>query len=123
MPQEPTSLEAARQRRKKFQNLVAANDAYPLATITYHGPEPDRATKIVVGILEDKDQPPVVRTWTGEEIAENVEAAREIGRFIKEHDVERVLTSEWVLSCPHEAGVDYPAGEECPYCEAWHEED
>jgi Lhr-like helicase len=117
------ALQRAEQRRKHFQQLLSANDTYPVATITYHGPDPEQATKIAVGVLPAEDQPPVMRSWTGEDIAEDVEAAREISQFIQEHEVERVLTSEWVLSCPHEPGVDFPADQACPYCPAWQETD
>lgn len=115
------ALKRAERRRKNFRKMLAANDTYPLATITYHGPDPDQATKIAVGVLVDEKQPPVVRSWIGENIAEDVEAAREISQFIKDHNVERVLTSEWVLSCPHEPGEDFPADQPCPYCPDWHQ--
>lgn len=115
------ALDQAERRRQHFQQMLAANDTYPVATITYHGPDPEQATKIAVGILTAEDDPPIVESWTGSNIAENVEAAREISQFIADHQVERVLTSEWVLSCPHEPGVDFPAGQSCPYCPAWHQ--
>jgi len=116
----PSNKELAAQRLNSFRKLVAENQTYPLATITYHGPSPARASKIVVGILTDKDQAPLLREWSGEDISEDVNAAREISLFIKEHTVARVITSEWVLSCPHEEGVDYPEGEVCPFCPDWH---
>jgi hypothetical protein len=115
----PSGKELANQRKEQFRRLVAENKTYPLATITYHGPSPWQASKIKVGILTGDDQAPVLREWKGEDIAEDVEAAREISLFIKDHDVARVLTSEWVLSCPHEEGVDYPLGESCPLCPDW----
>jgi hypothetical protein len=119
MSQTAKGKDLARHRKERFRHLVASNSTYPLATITYHGPSPDRATKIVVGVLADRQRKPIVREWTGPNIAEDVGAAREIAEFIKGHDVARVLTSEWVLSCPHEEGVDYPVGESCPYCPDW----
>ena len=112
-------IHLAQQRREKFRRLVTANQTFPLATITYHGPNPDKASKITVGILSGQDQPPEIRSWTGDDIAEDEGCAREISQFIQEHDVARVLTSEWVLSCPHEEGSDYPFGEACPYCPDW----
>ena len=115
----PSATELAKQRKEQFRQLVAENTTYPLATITYHGPSPWKATKTVVGILAGDDQAPIIREWTGEDIADDVDAAREISQFVKEHDVARVLTSEWVLSCPHEEGVDYPLGESCPLCPDW----
>ena len=120
MESSSTLKELAVKRRKKFSNLIAENTTYPLATITYHGPNPDLATKIIVGILTAKDQAPIIQAWSGDDIAEDVESAREIAIFIKDHAVARVLTSEWVLSCPHEKGVDYPEDEDCPHCPAWH---
>lgn len=111
--------EQAEKRRNQFRELIAANETYPLATITYHGPSPEIASKIVVGILKSKDQPPLIREWTGAGIAEDVETAQEISTFIKDQDVARLLTSEWVLSCPHEEGVDFPEGETCPFCPEW----
>lgn len=119
MDETSTEIEIARGRKEQFRRLVAENTTYPLATVTYHGPSPDRATKIVVGVLTDSQAKPLVQEWTGEDIAENVTAAREIAEFIKGHDIARVLTSEWVLSCPHEEGVDYPLGETCPHCPDW----
>jgi len=110
----------ANKRKDKFRKLVSENTAYPLATITYRGPSPDQASKIIVGIISAKDKVPVIREWSGEGIAEDVETAKEIARFIQKNDVARVLTSEWVLSCPHEEGVDYPEDEDCPQCPDWY---
>ncbi len=106
-------------RKYQFRALVAENKTYPLATITYHGPDPEQATKIIVAVLASESAEPEIKEWTGNEIAENVEAAREIAAFVKENKIERVITSEWVLSCPHEEGVDYPLGEPCPHCPGW----
>jgi hypothetical protein len=111
--------ELAAQRLARFKRLVEENTTYPMATITYHGPSPEKASKIIVGILEGQDKIPLVREWLGEDIAEDEKAAREISLFVKEHAVSRVITSEWVLSCPHEEGVDYPNGEVCPFCPDW----
>jgi hypothetical protein len=110
----------AKKRKNKFRELVSENTIYPLATITYRGPNPEQASKIIVGILSSKDQAPIIREWSGEGIAEDAESAREIALFIQENDVSRVLTSEWVLSCPHDEGIDYPEGEQCPFCPDWH---
>ena len=111
--------EISERRKNQFKILISENTSYPLATITYHGPDPETATKIVVGILKSKDKAPIIQSWSGDDIAEDVESAREISLFIKGHDVVRVLTSERVLSCPHEQGIDYPDGELCPFCPDW----
>jgi hypothetical protein len=120
MPRSEKTKKEYHRRKNQFKTLIAENQSYPLATITYHGPSPDMATKIIVGIIKSQDTSPIIRYWSGDDIAEDVESAREISLFIKEHDVARVLTSEWVLSCPHEEGVDFPEGNSCPYCPDWH---
>jgi hypothetical protein len=114
-----SNLELSQRRKNQFKTLISENNDYPLATITYHGPNPDRATKIVVGILISKDQAPIIKSWSGDNIGDDVESAKEITHFIKEHEVARVITSEWVVSCPHEQGIDYPDGEFCPHCPDW----
>lgn len=119
MVQPRSNKELSAKRKEQFRSLVAENTSYPLATITYHGPGPSQATKIVVGILLSKQGAPIIQVWDGPEIAEDVASAREIAIFIKKHAVSRVLTSEWVLSCPHEEGVDFPAGQFCPHCPDW----
>ena len=117
---QPSSVKTlAQQRKAKFRELISKNSIFPLATITYHGPSPAKATKIVVGILKSKEIEPIVKEWVGEDMADDVLSAREISQYLKEHDVARVLTSEWVLSCPHEEGVDFPVGENCPHCLDW----
>lgn len=120
MARTSSKKELAAQRLDQFKRLVEENTTYPLATITYHGPSPEKASKIVLGILKGEDQTPIVKEWSGEDIAEDVEAAKEISQFIQDQAVSRVITSEWVLSCPHEEGVDYPSGEDCPHCPGWH---
>lgn len=109
----------ARKRRAQFRKLVADNETYPLATLTYHGPDPFTASKISVGIIKSEEETPILRHWEGQDIAEDEEVALEITRYLQEQGVERVITSESVMSCPHEEGIDYPEGEECPYCEFW----
>ncbi len=117
---QPSSVKTlAQQRKAKFRELISKNSIFPLATITYHGPSPAKANKIIVGILKSKEYEPIVKEWMGEDIAEDVFSAREISLFLKEHEVARVLTSEWVLSCPHKEGVDFPPGEDCPHCPEW----
>ena len=115
-----SAIKQAEQRKAQFVKLISKNTTFPLATITYHGPDPKQATKITIGILKDKDQSPVIKSWSGDNIAEDENAAKEIALFIQAHDIARVLTSEWVLSCPHEAGLDYPEGEVCPFCPDWY---
>lgn len=109
----------AEKRRRKFRKLLVENETYPVATITYHGPNDKTATKISVGVVKSKEETPIVKHWEGKGIAENVEAAQEISQFLQKHHVERAITSECVMSCAHVEGEDYPKGEGCPHCPFW----
>ncbi|RLD04619.1 MAG: hypothetical protein DRI56_10915 [Chloroflexota bacterium] len=119
MSSQTDTLKLAEKRRAKFRKLLVENETYPVATITYHGPDDQTATKISVGIVKSKEDAPIIEHWTGEGIAEDVNAAHEISQFLQTHGVERVITSESVMSCPHVEGVDYPEGETCPLCPFW----
>ena len=119
MPTQSDPLKLAKKRREKFRKLLVENETYPLATITYHGPDDKTATKISVGIVKSKEDAPIVKHWTGEGIAEDIDAAHEISQFLEEQAVARAITSESVMSCPHVEGVDYPEGEDCPQCPFW----
>ena len=112
-------LQLAQKRRQKFRKLLAENETYPVATITYHGPDDQTPTKISVGIVHSKKTSPLVKHWEGKEIGEDIEVAQEISQFIKEHKVQQIITSKNVMSCPHEEGIDYPEGETCPECSFW----
>jgi len=39
--------------------------------------------------------------------------------FLKEHGVKSVAAPDRIIGCPHEEGIDYPAGESCPQCPYW----
>ena len=44
---------------------------------------------------------------------------REIQEFFEHHGVTSVEVSDENMGCPHEEGVDFPYGEECPFCPFW----
>jgi hypothetical protein len=39
--------------------------------------------------------------------------------FVEEHGAKTVMLADRIIGCPHEEGIDYPAGEKCPQCEFW----
>ncbi len=122
MSPETSPQKLAEKRRLKFRKLLAENKTFPVATITYHGPDDQTVTKISAGIVLSGKDTPIVKHWSGDGIGEDVAAAEEIGQFLKEHETQRIITSKNVMSCPHIEGVDYPDGENCPQCPFWNEE-
>jgi hypothetical protein len=44
---------------------------------------------------------------------------QEIKDFFLQHGVNSVAMSEGNMGCPHEEGLDFPHGEDCPFCPFW----
>lgn len=95
---------------------------YPIATVAFYGPDDRTATKVAVGIVRDEgaDADPM-RRWhrTELDIRRDDTITQEILAFIRQHRVATVTATEKILGCPHEEGVDYPEGSECPECTYW----
>ena len=95
------------------------SDAYPIGTLVYYGPDADTITKVTASVVTAEDSPPIQRSWEGEGVAENTAVAAEIGSFFRQQGIRRVVMTDRVVGCPHVEGVDYPMGEDCPYCPYW----
>jgi len=86
---------------------------YPVATITYYGPDDRQASKVAVGIiLEEGGAVAFLERWSNEiqDIRLDPEANEEIVRFISKHGAKSVVMPDRILGCPHEEGKDYPEG-------------
>lgn len=95
---------------------------YPIATIIYYGPDAQKATKVAVGIVPHKNKEPnILKRWFNEEIDIRKDRItnNEIIKFIKENGAKSVVMADRIMGCPHEEGVDYPDGANCPKCPYW----
>jgi hypothetical protein len=95
---------------------------YPVATIAFYGPSAERANKVAVGIVEREGvEPEILETWHSEDrdVRHDDEIGYEIVAFIRSHQVVSVAMVDRIIGCPHEEGIDYPAGESCPECPYW----
>ena len=113
-------LDRARQWLLKRQRRPRRD--YPLATMALYGPDERLATKLVVALAEDEDLPPeALECWWSHErdIRDAAEVLIEAVDWMKAHGVQRVVSVERLLGCPHEEGIDYPEGETCPLCPFW----
>jgi hypothetical protein len=43
----------------------------------------------------------------------------EMKDFFLQHGVKSVAMSDGNMGCPHEEGLDFPHGEDCPFCPFW----
>jgi hypothetical protein len=96
---------------------------YPLATIATYGPDNSLATKLVVSVLERPEQrgPSATHTWTTQAVDARHDStiAAEVARFIQHHGAKQTVTTDRIIGCPHEEGIDYPMGRTCPRCPFW----
>ena len=105
----------AKKRQKGFRG-------YPVATVAYYGPDDRRASKVSVGLIpaEDADVSQLER-WTSEatDVRRDDGINEALFRFIESSGAKSVVGVDRIIGCPHEEGIDYPEGQDCPMCPFW----
>ena len=94
----------------------------PVVTIAYYGPDDKHASKVVAAVVPPDGEVTVLERWlSDDEDVRYIPAINaEILAFIAANGVEHVVVTDYIIGCPHEEGIDYPRGEECPQCPFWH---
>jgi hypothetical protein len=96
------------------------NAKLPVATIAYYGPDDKTPTKVAVGIPRRFEEDPIaLKRWVGADVTRNLAVQKEIAEFIKSYNVKSVVITEGIIGCPHEEGIDFPTGQDCPFCPYW----
>ena len=98
---------------------------FPLATIATYGPDDQKATKLVVSIVEhDGADPSMLRKWyaTEDDVRHDPEVMAQITELLAEYGVLSVGMLDRIIGCPHEEGIDYE-GPTCPECPFWKHRD
>lgn len=99
---------------------------YPVASIALYGPMAKVATKVVVGITisESSGIGPLERWYSPDQDARNnPQILKSVLAFLEAQGVRSVVMPDRLLGCPHEEGIDYPDGGQCPRCPYWHDRD
>jgi hypothetical protein len=92
----------------------------PVATVAYYGPDDKTSTKVAVGIVEEWGKGPVeLKRWWAQDVMHDLDIQQQVADFIATHRAETVVVTEGIIGCPHEEGIDFPSGQECPYCPFW----
>lgn len=112
-------LQKRSQYLEYFRKAIQNQTQYPFGTIAYYGPDDQTVTKIVAAVLPDEKTNPILKKWIGEGVSQNPETIAAIGKFFQEQQVQNVVMTEGIIGCPHEEGIDFPAGESCPQCPFW----
>jgi hypothetical protein len=113
----------AKRKRRESSNkpfrLPPPEPKYPIATVAHYGPDDRTTTKIAVGIVNQLGNVLALERWVGPDVATNREIAAQIQAFIAQHGARNVIITDGVIGCPHEEGLDFPEGEDCPFCPFW----
>ena len=109
-----------------MRNFQKDTARFPLGTVMMYGPTARRATQYVAAVIAAPDAEPVaLQRWfvSKGDIRNDTETADEITAFLQAHKVRETVLADRITGCPHEEGVDYPLGRECPECPFWAETD
>ena len=108
--------------RKKIERLARRHSpAFPVGTIAYYGPDNQFASKVAVGIVDEHDKILALERWfaTAEDVRTDEAICEQVAVFLDRFQVARVAMIDRIIGCPHEEGIDYPAGQSCPECSFW----
>ena len=75
--------------------------------------------EIAVGVILDDGAEPILKRWVATDVTTNPKVRQELKDFFQEHGVKSVAMSEGNMGCPHEVSLDFPHGEDCPFCPFW----
>jgi hypothetical protein len=115
------SLKAERLRKAFSKSAKKGFRGYPMATIAFYGPDDKTATKVVASIVASEGaEPEPVKKWHSNKDVRNDESIlSEIKDFLHENGAQSIGMPDRIIGCPHEEGIDYPEGQECPICPFW----
>jgi hypothetical protein len=97
------------------------NQGFPSATLAFYGPDDKKATKAVLGIfLHDCAKATIHRYFSNDkDVRFKIDVQENVLARLQEHQVRSLIMREKIFGCPHEEGIDYPEGQDCPQCPFW----
>ncbi|CAN5649273.1 hypothetical protein BH09PLA1_BH09PLA1_22180 [soil metagenome] len=92
---------------------------FPMGTLALYGPDDRTTTKLVAGVLTSETAEPLLERFVGTEVLNDPKVNENIKRFFAINGVKTVTVSNGNMGCPHEEGLDFPTGKDCPFCPFW----
>jgi hypothetical protein len=93
-----------------------------IATLAFYGPNDQHASKVVAAIAKQGGGDILdLKRWVSghNDVRQDANIQAEIIAFLGPYDAKEVVYTERIIGCPHEEGLDYPKGEDCPFCPFW----
>jgi hypothetical protein len=91
----------------------------PMGTVALYGPDDKTTTKIAAAVFLTKDSEPIIKRWVATDVTTNPKVQQELKDFFVQHGVKSVAMTDENMGCPHEEGLDFPQGGDCPFCPFW----
>jgi hypothetical protein len=92
---------------------------YPIGTVNLYGPDDQTTTKIAASVILQNAAQPVLERFLGPNVVNDPAIQDQIKRLFAQFGVKSVVVSDRNMGCPHEEGIDFPLGEDCPLCPFW----
>lgn len=93
---------------------------FPVGTVCYYGPDDKVTTKIAAGVvLREGEGPAYLERFVGTDVARDEKVAEKVKALFARHGVKSVVVTAGNLGCPHEEGIDFAMGTDCPFCPFW----
>ena len=72
-------------------------------------------------IMSEGAEPAFLERWFSEstDVRADPQISEAVVRFLERHGVKSVVMPDRIIGCPHEEGIDYPEGGNCPRCPYW----
>jgi len=114
-------MKAKQSKKRLVKKAKKGFRGYPVATIALYGPDDKRASKVVASIIasEHADPEPQKKWFPESDVRNDATVVDGILAFVEENQAMSVVMTDRIIGCPHEEGIDYPEGEECPECPFW----
>jgi hypothetical protein len=96
-----------------------AKARHPLGVLARYGPDDKTTTKIAAAVFLHEGAEPIMRRWVASDVTTNPKVRKELQAFFARHGVKSVAVTEENMGCPPEEGLDFPHGEDCPFCPFW----
>ena len=113
------AIEEYGRKHKKKRRKKKKPPEFPIGTVALYGPDDKTTTKIAAGVILYDGAEPIMKRWVATDVMNNPKVQQELQKFFIEHGVKSVSMSEGNMGCPHEEGLDFPQGEDCPFCPFW----
>ena len=104
----------------EVRTVAESADPYPVGSMTMYGPDRTKTFMIVGSVfLTEQSTDPICKRWLGSSVRSDPQITSEMTEFFLNHGVKSVICLRENVGCVHQEGMDYPFGEDCPFCPYW----